>query len=221
MTRPTLDETGLALAHVWAKRATCPRRAVGCVLFDRDGFPIGAGFNGVPSGAPHCTEHPCPGANLPSGTGLSTCEAIHAEANALIRCTDVRAVHTCYVTTSPCVDCVKLLMGTGCRRIVFAQEYSHPAARERWVEHVSRSWRSEPATAWSPYPGGSWVHLPSLFGSHPNHRDLVERIAPRVADLQGYDWDKLDRIETTSFGPAQNTIRSMIHDTVRLAREEG
>lgn len=86
--RPTRDETGLALARVWAKRATCPRRSVGCVLFDVDGFPIGAGYNGSPAGAPHCIDHPCPGAGLPSGTGLSLCEAIHAEAKVARACVE-------------------------------------------------------------------------------------------------------------------------------------
>lgn len=78
--------------------------------------------------------HACPGAAAPSGTMLDACQAIHAEQNALLQCRDVRAIHTCYVTVSPCVTCVKLLLNTGCRRIVFTELYPHLAALQLWEE---------------------------------------------------------------------------------------
>lgn len=134
MSRITRDGLGLLLAGSWAKRGTCCRRKVGCVLVDVDGHELSTGYNGPPSGEPHCTEAPCPGAGMASGTGLSTCEAIHAEANALLRCKDVDKIHTAYVTASPCIDCVKLLMNTSCVRIVFSEPYAHDAAaKERWT----------------------------------------------------------------------------------------
>lgn len=139
--RITRDELGLELAAVWAKRGTCARRRVGCVLVDADGYQLSAGYNGPASGEAHCTEHPCPGAGLPSGTGLDKCEAIHAEANALLRCPDVRLIHTAYVTASPCVHCVKLLMNTGCRLIVFSERYAHDdTARTLWTKNAEREW---------------------------------------------------------------------------------
>lgn len=68
-----------------------------------------------------------------SGTALDACEAIHAEQNALLQCRDVFSIETCYVTVSPCVTCVKLLMNTACRRIVFAAPYAHDdASRTLW-----------------------------------------------------------------------------------------
>lgn len=137
--RPSRDQTGIDLAAVWARRGTCPRRRVGCVLFDADGYQLADGYNGVAAGLPHCTDHPCPGAGLLSGSGLDRCEAIHAEAAALLRCPDVRLIHTCYVTASPCVHCVKLLLGTTCRRIVFVEEYPHPEAERLWAR-AGREW---------------------------------------------------------------------------------
>lgn len=134
MSRVSVDEVGLLVARAWALRATCPRRQVGCVLMDAAGFVLSTGYNGPPSGQPHCTEEPCPGAGMTSGQGLNICEAVHAEANALLRCDDVTRIYTCCVTTSPCLACVKLLLNTGCRRIVFIEEYVHGAdARARWV----------------------------------------------------------------------------------------
>jgi dCMP deaminase len=84
--------------------------------------------------------HACSGAHAPSGQGLDGCQAIHAEQNALLQCRDVYSIHTCYVTASPCVTCVKLLMNTGCRRIVFSEEYPHAESRRLWMTNPSREW---------------------------------------------------------------------------------
>lgn len=141
MPRASIEEIGLAIAFDWARRGTCPRRQVGCLLLDEHNDTVGDGYNGPASGEPHCIDKPCPGAHLPSGTGLSQCEAIHAEANAILRCKDIRAIHTAYLTDSPCMDCVKLLLGTGCRRIVFARKYApqHDAAEHLW-RRAGREW---------------------------------------------------------------------------------
>lgn len=141
--RPDRDELGLHLARVWATRGTCGRRRVGCLLFDRDGWQIGSGYNGPPSGEPHCsTDAPCAGFSAPSGTGLRRCEAVHAEINALSRCRDVREIHTCYVTCSPCADCVKALLNTPCERVVFSDPYAsehYELSRDRWLR-AGRKW---------------------------------------------------------------------------------
>jgi dCMP deaminase len=154
--RISRDEWGLELAKVTARRGTCCRRQVGCVLVDKDGHVLSTGYNGVAAGLPHCnSEQPmlhldrsieitypnaCAGAKSPSGTNLDSCQAIHAEQNALLQCKDVREVHTCYVTCSPCVTCVKLLMNTGCRRIVFGEVYPHSDAKNLWLLTPGREW---------------------------------------------------------------------------------
>lgn len=144
--RISRDEAGMELAAVWAQRGTCARRRVGCVLMDVEGHVLSSGYNGPASGQPHCVDHPCPGAGRASGTGLDECEALHAEWNAIARCPDIARIHACYVSSSPCVTCVKMLMNTGCRRIVFGERYAHDGAAERlWVasgQHRTpeRSW---------------------------------------------------------------------------------
>lgn len=89
----------------------------------------------------HITEYPnaCPGAFSPSGTNLDGCEAIHAEQNALMQCKDVYQIDTCFTTSSPCMTCVKLLLNTDCRRIIYREEYPHPAAKDLWVG-AGRKW---------------------------------------------------------------------------------
>jgi len=149
--RISRDEVGLLIARAWSLRATCPRRQVGCLLTDADGYPLGTGYNGPASGELHCIDVPCPGANAKPGTGLDMCIAIHAEANALLQCTDVRRIDTCYVTASPCTFCVRLLLNTSCRRIVFANEYPHAEARLRWVNY-GREW------TYLPYPNNGSYH---------------------------------------------------------------
>lgn len=152
--RPTKDQWAVRLAYVTACRATCRRRQVGAVLLNERGHVLATGYNGVAAGQHHCSEiqtfdvgegpmnlrpHLCPGAQSPSGTNLDGCQAIHAEQNALLQCRDVYAIHTCYVTTSPCMTCTKLLLNTTCERIVFVEEYSHTEARDLWVS-AGRLW---------------------------------------------------------------------------------
>lgn len=134
MSRPSRDETGLALAAVWALRGTCIRRQVGCVLFDAQGQQLASGYNGPAPGQVHCTSRPCPGATAPSGTSLEACEAIHAEQNALIACSDISRIDTVYCTHSPCLHCVKMLLRTPARRIVFLERYAHDEPSHKlWV----------------------------------------------------------------------------------------
>lgn len=144
------DQVGLLIAWTWALRGTCVRRKVGCLLTDADGYPLGSGYNGPASGEPHCVDEPCPGAELTSGTGLDKCIAIHAEQNALLRCSDIRQIDTCYVTASPCTFCVRLLLNTPCKRIVFAEEYPQSEPRLRWVNYGGREW------VHLPYPKVPW-----------------------------------------------------------------
>ena len=146
--RPTRDEWAMEVARVTAKRATCIRRQVGCVLLDRAGHVLSTGYNGVAAGQPHCNEevvhggnpsvritHPyqCSGAHSASGTNLDACQAIHAEQNALLQCRNIYDIDTCYTTCSPCMTCVKLLLNTSCRRLVFDEEYPHSEALALWT----------------------------------------------------------------------------------------
>lgn len=140
MTRPSIERTMLDIAAVIAKRSTCRRRAVGCVLTDDMNRILSVGHNGVPPGVIHCIDKPCPGAEQKSGQGLDLCEASHAEANALLFCGDTSRVHKVYCTVSPCLACVKLLLMTQAQHIVFEEEYPHELARERWINGPLRGY---------------------------------------------------------------------------------
>lgn len=164
MARSSLDEWAMAMVVATAKRSTCCRRNVGCVLLNARGHVLATGNNGVARGEPHCNEvvrvinpalvtkdggvrasehwevdyvdtfpNACSGATAPSGTDLDGCKAVHAEQNALMQCDDIFAIETAYVSASPCMTCCKMLLNTSCRRIVFLEEYPHPAAKELWV----------------------------------------------------------------------------------------
>jgi dCMP deaminase len=157
--RPSRHEWAMQLALDTSKRATCLRRSVGCVLLNERGHVLATGYNGVASGQKHCNEvmrgidlahphkveanvfypHACPGARSPSGVNLDGCQAIHAEQNALLQCRDAWAIHAAYVTASPCMTCVKLLLNTTCQEIYFVDEYPHPESRKLWID-AGRSW---------------------------------------------------------------------------------
>lgn len=132
--RLSKDEYFYEIAKVVASRSTCARRAVGCVLVDVNGYIIGTGYNGVPAGAPHCTDVVCPGVDYGSGDGLDSCYSIHAEQNALAHCADPQRVHTVYLTVSPCMSCMKLLLASSARRIVAGALYNQ-LAQWFWQEH--------------------------------------------------------------------------------------
>lgn len=139
--RPNRDEIFLKMAQLVAQRSTCWRRNVGCILVNKRGHVLATGYNGVASGMPHCNEeNKCPGANSPSGTNLDGCEAIHAEENALLQCHDVHEIDTCYCTTSPCFSCIKKLMNTSCKRIVFLDLYPHTKSQELWERVPDHEW---------------------------------------------------------------------------------
>lgn len=118
--RPSIDKYFMDMAKLVAQRSTCLRRQVGCILVNSKNQVLSTGYNGAPKGLKHCTALPC----VRMEKGLEYCRATHAEQNALLQCKDVDDVHTCYVTTSPCVTCVKMLMNTSCEKIVFLEEYN-------------------------------------------------------------------------------------------------
>lgn len=140
--RPSIDEYFAEMTRLAARRSTCVRRSVGCVLVDANHHVLATGYNGVPRGVPHCIDQRCPGASQVSGTGLTLCQAVHAEANALLQCSDVQKIHTAYVTASPCITCMRMLANTGVKRIVFLEEYPHAESRQiaialgiDWIHH--------------------------------------------------------------------------------------
>jgi dCMP deaminase len=65
--------------------------------------------------------------------------AIHAEQNALLQCHDVTKINALYVTISPCFQCLKLMLNTPCKRIVFLNTYPNPEAEIIWRE-TGRVW---------------------------------------------------------------------------------
>lgn len=154
--RPDHDEYGLRIAEVVAQRATCLRRAVGAVLTNARHQVLATGYNGRAAGLPHCNgelgltppkplhhklfPYACDAYDAAPGTQLEGCEAIHAEQNALLQCRDVYEIENCYVTVSPCVTCVKLLLNTSCRRIVFRAPYAHDAASFKLWFAAKREW---------------------------------------------------------------------------------
>ncbi len=134
--RKSWDSHFLNIAVECSTMSTCIRRSVGCVLINDRRKILSTGFNGTPPGWPHCNEGtPCPGANLPSGQGLDLCYSNHSEINALTQCTECWSIDTAYITSSPCISCVKALMCTSTKRIVFIQEYPHPEAQALWSKH--------------------------------------------------------------------------------------
>src|SRR4051812_34169703 len=115
--RKTRDQYYADMLHLVASRSTCMRREVGAIITDAEGRVLSTGYNGVPRGFPHCLDHPCLGANDLKGD-TARCEAVHAEANAILQCPDLQRACIMYVSVTPCFECAKLILNTPIRNVV-------------------------------------------------------------------------------------------------------
>jgi dCMP deaminase len=107
--------------------STCSKRKYCAVLVDDLNHIVGFGYNGGPSGFPHCDEGGCPRAheNSPSGSIYDNCIAIHAEANALLH-SDYSAKPTkLYVNGPPCFSCAKLIANSTVKNVYFKKDKNY------------------------------------------------------------------------------------------------
>ncbi|MBF2097711.1 MAG: dCMP deaminase family protein [Gloeomargaritaceae cyanobacterium C42_A2020_066] len=121
--RPSWDEYFLMLAKLAATRSTCLALPVGAVIV-KDRQVLATGYNGPPSGSPHCTSQGFCYPGLPSCDASPTLpsRAVHAEANALAQAAR-HGISTAgaglYVTLEPCLSCLKLIISAGIREVVY------------------------------------------------------------------------------------------------------
>lgn len=111
-----LDYRYLRMARIWAENSYCRRRQVGALVV-KDKMIISDGYNGTPSGFENVCE---------DETGTTFPYVLHAEANAitkLARSSNNSDGATLYVTASPCIECAKLIIQSGIRRVVYAEKY--------------------------------------------------------------------------------------------------
>ncbi|HBG25107.1 MAG: CMP deaminase [Bacteroidetes bacterium GWF2_41_61] len=110
------DKSYLDMAEVWSKNSYCKRRQVGALLV-KDRMIISDGYNGTPAGF----ENKCE-----DEEGKTIPYVLHAEANAITKVAksgNSSAGATMYVTTSPCLECAKLIIQAGIVRLVFRNNY--------------------------------------------------------------------------------------------------
>lgn len=111
-----LDLRYLRMAAIWSENSYCERRKVGALIV-KDKMIISDGYNGTPSGFPNVCE---------SEEGVTLPYVLHAEANAITkvaRSNNSSEGGTLYVSTSPCMECSKLIIQAGIKRVVFSELY--------------------------------------------------------------------------------------------------
>lgn len=111
-----LDKRYMHMALIWAENSYCKRRQVGAILV-KDKMIISDGYNGTPSGF----ENVCEDEN-----NVTKPYVLHAEANAITkvaRSNNSSEGATLYVTSSPCIECAKLIIQAGIKRVVYADSY--------------------------------------------------------------------------------------------------
>lgn len=132
--RPSWDDYFMDIVKLVATRSTCIRRQVGAAFVKHKNI-LATGYNGPPSGIPHCSEVGClrDDLGIPSGERHEICRGLHAEQNGIIQA----AKHgvnlsgsTVYTTDSPCIICAKMLINVGVERIISWRGYPDPLAAE-------------------------------------------------------------------------------------------
>ena len=110
------DKSYLTMAGVWAENSYCQRRKVGALIV-KDRMIISDGYNGTPCGF----ENVCEDEN-----GITKPYVLHAEANAITKVAKSNNSSdgaTLYVTAAPCVECAKLIIQSGIKRVVYRDSY--------------------------------------------------------------------------------------------------
>lgn len=111
-----IDSRYLRMAAIWSENSYCRRRKVGALLV-KDNMIISDGYNGTPSGFENICE---------DEDGITYPYVLHAEANAITkiaRSSNSSEGSTLYVTSSPCMECSKLIIQAGIKRVVFSEYY--------------------------------------------------------------------------------------------------
>ena len=111
-----LDSRYIRMARVWAENSYCVRRQVGALIV-KDKMIISDGYNGTPSGFENVCE---------DESGSTKPYVLHAEANAITKV--AKSANNCdgatlYVTASPCIECSKLIIQAGIKRVVYSEPY--------------------------------------------------------------------------------------------------
>lgn len=110
-----LDLRYLRMARIWSENSYCKRRQVGALVV-KDKMIISDGYNGTPSGFENVCEE----------NDVTKPYVLHAEANAitkLARSSNNSDGSTLYVTASPCIECAKLIIQSGIKRVVYSEKY--------------------------------------------------------------------------------------------------
>jgi len=111
-----LDSRYLRMARIWAENSYCVRRQVGALVV-KDKMIVSDGYNGTPTGFENVCE---------DEHNVSKPYVLHAEANAitkLARSNNNSDGATIYITASPCIECAKLIIQAGIRRVVYGEKY--------------------------------------------------------------------------------------------------
>jgi len=125
--RPDWDTYFMDIARVVARRSNCSRRQVAALVVSERRI-ISTGYNGTPRGIRNCFEGGCArcASDSPSGTDLGECICSHAEENAITHAAYYGTAlqgSSIYITLSPCLFCVKLIINSGIMEVVYEEDY--------------------------------------------------------------------------------------------------
>ena len=136
--RPSWDETFMDIVHIIAKRSTCIKKQVGCLIVKNDNI-ISIGYNGVPSKMEHCIDHWKNESDLEFHHEWSNINEVHAEMNAILRSKTDLSDAIIYTLFSPCIHCAKCIVSSKIKKVIYQKEYTRDYVKTKlllWLNNI-------------------------------------------------------------------------------------
>lgn len=131
--RISWDNYFIEMTKLVSQRSGCNKRHVGAVIV-KDNRVLATGYNSAPYGVKECCDKGhCLRSGSRQGENLGTCMAVHAEMNAILQCAKLGIAcdgAKIYITTHPCIHCLKAIINAGIKEIIYIDDYNDPISKQ-------------------------------------------------------------------------------------------
>lgn len=131
--RISWDNYFIEMTKLVSQRSGCNKRHVGAVIV-KNNRVLATGYNSAPYGVKECCDKGhCLRSGSRQGENLGTCMAVHAEMNAILQCAKLGIACNgakIYITTHPCIHCLKAIINAGIEEIIYIDDYNDPVSKQ-------------------------------------------------------------------------------------------
>ena len=166
----------MKVAELTALNSTCVKKSVGAVLV-REGKILSTGYNGAPSGVPHCNHFSCLRRSHRDNQQTEICRGVHAEVNCIVQCaihgTQIGENSAIYGTYFPCMSCAKQIINSKIKYIIFLNDYEMDNGEKMNI--LSESNIEIYRFAWTMNDDGKTEFILELFDAKKRYHEIFEK----------------------------------------------